>query len=556
MSSLLGSRCFHAAISMSEYANGAARAATSPADAAPWNAARAAAGTARAGPRSPGYVVVVPTVGRPCLQDCLDALAAARGPLPCEVVLADDRRDTPEPLPVRVPGALAGRVTVVTLEGRGPAAARNAGWRAAQPQPWVVFLDDDVRVGPRWRAELAADLTGLPPEVAGVQGVIEVPLPRGRRPTDAERGTAGLATARWITADMAYRRSALAAAGGFDERFPRAFREDADLALRLLGQGWTLRRGSRRTVHPVRPAAPWASLRAQAGNADDALMRALHGRRWRERAGAPAGRRRQHVAACLAGAAAIAGAAAGRRRTAVLAGACWLAVTAEFAAARILPGPRTAREIAIMTATSVAIPPLAVGYWVAGLWRWHRARPWPPRPAAVLFDRDGTLVRDVPYNGSPDLVTPVDGAAAALARLRAAGVRVGVVTNQSGVGRGLITGGQVRAVNRRVGELLGPFDVWAVCPHGPADGCGCRKPAPGLITAAAARLGADPADCVVVGDIGADVDAAYAAGARAILVPTPVTLPGELAGVPVAPDLAGAVAAILGERRLPCWPPA
>ncbi|HLI39902.1 MAG TPA: HAD-IIIA family hydrolase [Streptosporangiaceae bacterium] len=501
-------------------------------------------------------MVVIPTVGRPCLQDCLDALAAARGPLPCEVVLADDRRDTPEPLPVRVPRALADRVTVVTLEGRGPAAARNAGWRAAQPQPWAVFLDDDVRVGPRWRAELAADLTGLPPEVAGVQGVIEVPLPRGRRPTDAERGTAGLATARWITADMAYRRSALAAAGGFDERFPRAFREDVDLALRLLGQGWTLRRGSRRTVHPVRSAAPWASLRAQAGNADDALMRALHGRRWRGRAGAPAGRRGQHLAACLAGAAAIAGAAAGRRRTAVLAGACWLAVTAEFAAARILPGPRTAREIAIMTATSVAIPPLAVGYWVAGLWRWHRAGPWPPRPAAVLFDRDGTLVRDVPCNGSPDLVTPVDGAAAALARLRAAGVRVGVVTNQSGVERGLITGGQVRAVNRRVEELLGPFDVWAVCPHGPADGCGCRKPAPGLITAAAARLGADPADCVVVGDIGADVDAAYAAGARAILVPTPVTLPGELAGVPVAPDLAGAVAAILGERRLPCWPPA
>ena len=105
-----------------------------------------------------------------------------------------------------------------------------------------------------------ADLAGQPAQVAGVQGVIDVPLPPDRRPTDWERGTAGLATARWITADMAYRRRALIAAGGFDERFPRAFREDADLALRLLDQGWRLRQGQRSTTHPVRPAPRWASL--------------------------------------------------------------------------------------------------------------------------------------------------------------------------------------------------------------------------------------------------------------------------------------------------------
>ena len=88
-----------------------------------------------------GYVVVIPTVGRPCLQDCLDSLAAADGPLPVQVVIVDDRRDTPDPLPFRAPAALADRIVVVTLEGRGPAAARNAGWRAARPAPWVVFLD-------------------------------------------------------------------------------------------------------------------------------------------------------------------------------------------------------------------------------------------------------------------------------------------------------------------------------------------------------------------------------------------------------------------------------
>src|ERR1700759_2637272 len=167
------------------------------------------------------YVVVIPTLGRPCLQACLDALAAADGPLPRQVVLADDRRDTPDPLPVTVPAPLAGRTVVVTLEGRGPAAARNAGWRAAEPAGWVAVLDDRVPVGPRWRAELAADLAGLPADVAGIQGVIDVPLPPDRRPTDWERGTAGLATARWITADLAYRRGGLLVAGGGGGRFPR-----------------------------------------------------------------------------------------------------------------------------------------------------------------------------------------------------------------------------------------------------------------------------------------------------------------------------------------------
>ncbi|HLH57862.1 MAG TPA: HAD-IIIA family hydrolase [Streptosporangiaceae bacterium] len=502
-----------------------------------------------AGP-APEYVVVIPTIGRPCLQDCLDALAAARGPRPAQVVVVDDRRDTAEPLPLREPEALAGRTVVVTLEGRGPAAARNAGWRAARPTPWVVFLDDDVRVGPCWREELAGDLAGLTAGVGGVQGVIDVPLPAGRRPTDWERGTAGLAGARWITADMAYRRAALAETGGFDERFPRAFREDADLALRVRdGVGFELRRGRRRTTHPVRPSGPWASVRAQAGNGDDVLMTRLHGRDWPRRAEAPPGRRPAHLLTCLLGAGALVAGATGHRRTAAAAAAGWLAATAEFAAARIAPGPRTAREMAVMAATSVAIPPVAVGHWLHGLWRWRRPAPWLPAAAAVLFDRDGTLVRDVPYNGRPDLVRPMPGAAESLARLRAAGLRTGVVTNQSGVGRGLISEDQLRAVNERVEALLGPFDTWAVCPHDPSAGCDCRKPAPGLITTAAGALGLDPADCVVVGDIGADAQAAHAAGARAIVVPTPVTLPEELEGVPVAPDLAAAVTAILDGHR-------
>ncbi|MGC0385895.1 HAD-IIIA family hydrolase [Streptomyces sp. SAI-129] len=165
---------------------------------------------------------------------------------------------------------------------------------------------------------------------------------------------------------------------------------------------------------------------------------------------------------------------------------------------------------------------------------------------AVLFDRDGTLVHDVPYNGDPDRVRPVDGAREAVALLRAHGIRVGVVTNQSGVARGLISDGDVRRVNRRIDDLIGPFDVWAVCPHGPDDGCHCRKPQPGMILWAAGRVCTGPADCVVVGDIGADMEAAERAGAHGILVPNDRTRPEETAAAAhVAPDLLTAVRAIL-----------
>jgi histidinol-phosphate phosphatase family protein len=175
-------------------------------------------------------------------------------------------------------------------------------------------------------------------------------------------------------------------------------------------------------------------------------------------------------------------------------------------------------------------------------------------PAAVLLDRDGTLVVDVPYNRDPSRVEPVPGARAALDRLRAAGLPLAIVSNQSGVARGLLTSEQVAAVNRRVEDLLGPFSAVLVCEHGPDDGCRCRKPGPGLVVEAARRLGVDPAACVVIGDIGADVDAALAAGARPLLVPTAATRAEEVSGAPeVVPDLATAADVVLAART--AWSP-
>ncbi len=137
---------------------------------------------------------------------------------------------------------------------------------------------------------------------------------------------------------------------------------------------------------------------------------------------------------------------------------------------------------------------------------------------AVLFDRDGTLITDVPYNGDPNLVAPIPGVKAALDALRARGISLAVVTNQSGVARGYITREDVDAVNARVESLLGPFAGFFVCPHGPDDGCRCRKPMPGLLLDAAAALGVKPSDCYVIGDKASDIAAATAAGMRSTLV--------------------------------------
>ncbi|NEK59074.1 HAD-IIIA family hydrolase [Geodermatophilus sabuli] len=472
--------------------------------------------------------VVVPTLGRPSLDLLLDALAEAQGPRPAELVLVDDR---PSGAPLRPGRAGLPPVRVVRTGGGGPARARNLGWRTARTE-WIAFLDDDVVPDPDWYERLATDLRDLPPDVAGSQGRVRVPLPGDRRPTDWERGTAGLATSSWITADLAYRRAALAAVGGFDERFRRAFREDSDLALRVMDTGARLVRGQRWITHPVRPVDRWVSVRVQAGNADDVLMRRLHGPDWRARADAPLGRRPQHTAVTAAALAALGSAAARRPRAAAIAAGFWLAGTAEFAWARIASGPRTRAEVTSMSLTSAAIPPLATWHWLRGVVRHRRVRPWRGLPDLVLFDRDGTLVRDYPYNGDPEFVKPVPGAREAVDALRARGVRIGVVSNQSGVARGLITRDQVDACMARLAELLGPFDTVQVCPHGPDDGCSCRKPAPGMVKAACAELDVDPARCVVIGDIGADVEAAAAAGAVGILVPTPVTRKAEVAAAP------------------------
>jgi D-glycero-D-manno-heptose 1,7-bisphosphate phosphatase len=117
---------------------------------------------------------------------------------------------------------------------------------------------------------------------------------------------------------------------------------------------------------------------------------------------------------------------------------------------------------------------------------------------------------------------------AALDRLRAAGLPLAVVSNQSGVGRGYITLQQVDAVNRRVDQLLGPFAGFFICPHAPEDGCDCRKPQPKLILEAARAMNVVPQRCVVIGDRDSDVEAAVRAGAIPLKIQGPRELPAAI----------------------------
>lgn len=138
---------------------------------------------------------------------------------------------------------------------------------------------------------------------------------------------------------------------------------------------------------------------------------------------------------------------------------------------------------------------------------------------AVFLDRDGTLIPDVGYPASASEVELLPGVGAALSALHADGWRLVVVSNQSGIGRGLLTRRQAAEVHR---ELCRQLDLVAVrldgayyCPHAPGQACRCRKPAPGLFSEAADELGIALAQSVVVGDRISDLEAGRTAGCGA-----------------------------------------
>lgn len=145
--------------------------------------------------------------------------------------------------------------------------------------------------------------------------------------------------------------------------------------------------------------------------------------------------------------------------------------------------------------------------------------------ALILLDRDGVINEDSPdYIRSADDFVPLPGAFEAMVHLHRAGFRVGICTNQSAVGRGYISEAGLAEIHgwieQQVERLGGALAGIAHCPHLPEDGCDCRKPRPGMLLELMRSVGAGPGETTFVGDSLRDLEAAAAAGCRAVLVRT------------------------------------
>lgn len=178
----------------------------------------------------------------------------------------------------------------------------------------------------------------------------------------------------------------------------------------------------------------------------------------------------------------------------------------------------------------------------------------------VILDRDGVINRDSPaFVKSVDEWIPLPGSIHAIAELHRAGFTVTVASNQSGIARRHFDRNALQSMHRKLRRLVategGRIDRIVVCPHGPDDGCDCRKPKPGLLRRLGRHYKTSLDGVPVIGDSLRDLQAAAATGARPILVRsgngrrTEAALPEELGATEIYDDLAAAAAALLRERN-------
>ncbi len=322
--------------------------------------------------------VVVPTYRRPELLDrCLRALLAQEIPASdVELIVADDAECQATRGQVAAWAARARkrgiRLRYIPVVGtHGPAAARNTGWRTARGGI-VAFTDDDCIPAPDW---LCAGLAAFGPRICnnsndemsatgedrvdGVSGRIIVPLPEA--PSDYQKDTAWLAYAEFVTANCFYRRDALAAVGGFDERFALAWREDSDLHFTLMKQGARLITGHDAVViHPARPA-PWGiSIHQQRKSMYNALLYKKHPTLYRTYIQSAPPWRYYGTVGTFAGL--MLGLLTRRRPLARISVMLWLVLTLEFCMRRLRGTSKAPTHVAEMAVTSLLIPPLAV-FW-------------------------------------------------------------------------------------------------------------------------------------------------------------------------------------------------
>jgi glycosyltransferase involved in cell wall biosynthesis len=325
---------------------------------------------------APRVSVVIPTYRRPpLLKRCLDALRGQSLPATSfEVIVVDDgRTDDTRLLVEQMADEAAGRGGPVFRyltphDTRGPAAARNRGWRAARADI-IAFTDDDTVPHADW---LKAGLRAMASGAVAASGRVEVPLPPVV--TDHARMTAGLEHAGFVTANCFVDRGALKRIGGFDERYTRAWREDTDLYFALLRaypqEGAVITAPAAVVQHPVREAPFALSIKQQANMAFDALLYKKYPELYRRVVGRRHAPPLYYAVACAAVAAVIAG-LLGEPAWALGAAAVTLALILVFAFRRLRGTSKSFRHVAEMLLTSAAIPFLSLYWRVAGGWRWR-----------------------------------------------------------------------------------------------------------------------------------------------------------------------------------------
>lgn len=316
----------------------------------------------------PRISVVVPTYRRPeLLSRCLTALLQqTMNPAAYEVIVVDDGHDDATRTLVqrlRRMGGMPALRYIRPEHGRGPAVARNAGWRAARGS-LVAFTDDDTIADRRWLAEGEAAMAHR----VAMCGRVVVP-PLQEPPTDHELMTRGLASAEFVTANAFVRRDALQRVGGFDERFKRAWREDSDLQFRLARLGEVARVGVATVVHPVRRESWGVCLRQQRNAFFDALLYKKHPRLYRERI------RRlppwDYYAIVLLVLASPLLALLGHGWVVVACLAAASVLVLRLTVRRLSRTARTPSHVAEMLVTSAVIPFLSVYWRLRGAWRFR-----------------------------------------------------------------------------------------------------------------------------------------------------------------------------------------
>lgn len=311
---------------------------------------------------TPRISVVVPTYRRPLmLLCCLQALLTQTMRRPAyEVIVVDDAHDAATRdallslMQVLPPGLLRYERPDT---GCGPAVARNWGWRLARA-PVVAFCDDDTVPDPDWLAQ--GECAMRQGQWVAVAGRVVVPPAGPGAPSDHEVMTRGLESAAFVTANAFVLREALERVGGFDERFRRAWREDADLQFRLQEIGAVGRCDAAVVQHPVRPERWGVSLRQQRNVFYDALLYRKHPRRYRaELRPTPPWGYYLTVACSLLALGAFAG---GHAAAAALLAVPALLSVASLTRRRLRATAHTPSHVVEMALTSALIPFLSV-YW-------------------------------------------------------------------------------------------------------------------------------------------------------------------------------------------------